>query len=361
MENEKKETIKKRLGAVKEKMKSTSVDALLVTKEENKHYLSMFYSTNFELLITPKENYIITDFRYKEAAEELEPIYEVVITTSEYKIFDFLKDQGLEALGLEYKDVTMDFYASIDEAMPKMRVEAYDGLIEDIRVVKDETELSYIAKAEAIGDAAFTYILGEIKPGVSEKEIALKLELKMRELGAERLSFDTICVSGKNSSLPHGHPSDKLIEKGDFVTMDFGCIYNGYCSDMTRTVAVGSITDEQRKVYDTVLAAQLAVCDFIKAGALASDADKVARDIITAAGYGDCFGHGLGHGVGLEIHEAPVANPPSKDIFQKNMLITIEPGIYIPGKFGVRIEDLSIVTDGGIINLSTSKKDLIVI
>ena len=234
-------------------------------------------------------------------------------------------------------------------------------MLEEIRAVKDDTELSAIAMAEKIGDRAFSYILGEIKPGVSEKEIALKLELKMRELGASGLSFDTIVVSGERTSMPHGEPSDKLIENGDFVTMDFGCIFNGYCSDMTRTVAVGSVTDEQRDIYNVVLRAQKTTCDAIKAGMKGSEVDAVARKIISDAGYGECFGHGLGHGVGLEIHEAPTANTRSEEILKPKMLVTIEPGIYIPKKFGVRIEDLSIVTENGIINLTGSEKELIIL
>jgi len=356
-----KNILKKRLDAVKAKLSGHDADAFLVTKTENKNYLSMFYSTSFELLITPEDNYIITDFRYAEAASELEPLYKVVVTAPQYSLMDFLAEQRLKSIGLEFKMATIDFYAELDEKMPWMDIVPFDGLIEDIRVIKDAGELASIAHAEKIGDMAFSYILDEIRPGVSEKEIALKLELKMRELGAEKLSFDTIVVSGVRSSLPHGHPSEKLIETGDFVTMDFGCVYNGYCSDMTRTVAVGKVSAEQRRVYDIVLRAQKAVCDGLTAGLAAKDADAIARDIITAEGFGDCFGHGLGHGVGLEIHEAPTANPRSKEILKENMLVTVEPGIYIPGKFGVRIEDLSVITNSAIINLTESVKELIIL
>ena len=279
-----KEILQKRLDAVKAKLSGHEAEAFLVTKTENKNYLSMFYSTSFELLITPEENYIITDFRYAEAARELEPLYTVIVTEPHYSLMDFLTEQRIKVMGLEFKVATIDFYAQLDEKMPWMDIVPFDGLIEDIRVIKDATELAHIAHAEKIGDMAFSYILGEIKPGVSEKEIALKLELKMRELGAEKLSFDTIVVSGVRSSLPHGHPSEKLIETGDFVTMDFGCVYNGYCSDMTRTVAVGKVSEEQKRVYDIVLRAQKAVCDGITAGLPAKDADAIARNIITAEG-----------------------------------------------------------------------------
>ena len=199
------------------------------------------------------------------------------------------------------------------------------------------------------------------QPGEPGEEYTLRLELKMRELGASGLSFDTICVSGVRSSMPHGEPSDKLIEKGDFVTMDFGCIYHGYCSDMTRTVAVGSVTDKQRRVYETVLEAQRAAAEVMKPGVRAADVDKAARDVIDQAGFKGCFGHSLGHGTGLEIHETPFASPVSRDVLQAGMTLTDEPGIYIPGEFGVRVEDLCAITENGIINFTESEKELIIL
>lgn len=361
-ELEKKRLLEERLAAFRAAISSEGIEAAIVTKEENKYYLSMFHSTSYEIVVDSEKAYLLTDFRYAEAASALDGVYEVIITNANYSILEFLKERGYSNVGLEFKNATIDYYARIESALPEeAAIISFDGMLEEIRAVKDDTELSSIAMAEKIGDQAFSYILGEIKPGVSEKEIALKLEMKMRELGASGLSFDTIVVSGERTSMPHGEPSDKLIENGDFVTMDFGCVFNGYCSDMTRTVAVGSVTDEQRKVYDIVLNAQKTTCDAIKAGMKASEVDAVARKIISDAGYGECFGHGLGHGVGLEIHEAPTANPRSSEILKPKMLVTIEPGIYIPKKFGVRIEDLSIVTENGIINLTGSEKDLIIL
>ena len=213
----------------------------------------------------------------------------------------------------------------------------------------------------ALGDRCFSHILGFIEPGMSEKQVAEEIERFLLAGGAEGLAFDTISVSGERGCLPHGEPTDKLIEKGEFLTLDFGAVINGYCGDMTRTIAIGSITPEKRKVYDIVLEAQLAAIDFIKAGVRCSDADKVARDIITNAGYGEYYPHGLGHGVGKLVHEAPTLNAKSEEILEKNMVVTIEPGIYIPDKFGVRIEDLAIVTDFGIINKVESKKELIIL
>ena len=228
-------------------------------------------------------------------------------------------------------------------------------------IIKNEHEIECISKAAALGDKCFSYILGFIEPGMSEKQVADEIERFLYDNGAEGLAFDTISVSGERGCLPHGEPTDKLIQKGELVTLDFGAVIGGYCGDMTRTIAIGSISPEQRKVYEIVLEAQLAAIDFIKAGVRCFDADKIARDIITKAGYGSEYPHGLGHGVGLEVHEAPTLNAKSTEVLESNMVITIEPGIYIPNKFGVRIEDLAIVTDFGIINKVKSEKELIII
>lgn len=227
--------------------------------------------------------------------------------------------------------------------------------------IKTEQEIQSISKAAALGDRCFSYILGFIKPGMSEKQIAAEIKWFLITNGAEGLAFDTISVSGKRSCLPHGEPTDKRIEKGEFLTLDFGAVIDGYCGDMTRTIAIGSVTDEMRRIYDVVLEAQLAAMDFIKAGVRCFDADKTARDIIVNAGYGEYYPHGLGHGVGTLVHEAPTLNAKSEEILETNMVITIEPGIYIPDKFGVRIEDLAIVTDFGIINKVESQKELIIL
>ena len=202
-------------------------------------------------------------------------------------------------------------------------------------------------------------MLNFIKPGVTEKEIGLCLDYYMLRNGAEGLSFDTIALTGANTSLPHGVPGESVVKDGDFVLMDYGATYDGYHSDMTRTVCVGKPTEKMEQVYNTVLEAQLKSLEFIKAGVSGSDADKVARDIITNAGYGKMFGHSLGHGVGMEIHETPNASPSSKHIFEENMIVTVEPGIYIPDEFGVRIEDFVIVTADGCENMTKAKKSLI--
>ena len=216
-------------------------------------------------------------------------------------------------------------------------------------------------KAAAMGDMCFSHIIEFIKPGMTELFVAAEIERALKSLGAEKLAFPIICVSGERSNLPHGEPTDKIIEEGEFVTLDFGAVVDGYCADMTRTVAMGHASDFMRKVYNIVLDAQLAALKMCKAGIRCVDVDKAARDIIDAAGFAGEFCHGTGHGVGREVHEAPYLKKESADVLMENMAVTVEPGIYIPQKFGVRIEDLAIVTKFGIINTVKSTKELIVL
>ncbi len=228
-------------------------------------------------------------------------------------------------------------------------------------MVKTPEQLLSIMKAEAMGDLCFSHILDFMKVGMTELEVAEEIERFLLSLGAEGLSFPTICVSGSRTEFPHGEPSDKAIADGDLVTIDMGAIVDGYCGDMTRTVAMGHVTEEQRAVYDIVLCAQRAGLAAVKAGVRCFDVDKTCRDIISDAGYGEHYVHGTGHGVGREVHESPTLNAKSSETLEESMPITIEPGIYLPGRFGVRIEDLAIVTDFGIINATKSKKELIIL
>ena len=214
-------------------------------------------------------------------------------------------------------------------------------------MIKYPEEIDFIRKSASIADEAFQYICNYIKPGLSEKEIAIELEMKMKKQGASALSFEPIVASGVRSALPHGVASDKKLEKGDLLVLDFGCIYNGYCSDMTRTVILGKANQRQKEIYDIVLHAQMSALESIQPYILSKEVDKVARDIITQKGYGNNFGHGLGHGVGLEIHETPKLSPSGEMQLEKDMVITVEPGIYIPGFGGIRIEDLVVITDKG--------------
>ena len=234
-------------------------------------------------------------------------------------------------------------------------------MISDLRMVKSEEEKEKIIKAQRIAEKAFEHILSFIKPGVSEKDISLELDFFMLRNGAEALSFETIAVSGKNSSMPHGVPGEKKIEKGDFITMDFGAVVDGYHSDMTRTVAVGSVSEKQRSIYNIVLRAKNACLAGLKEGITGKEADAIARDIIAAEGYGKYFGHGTGHGVGVEIHEKPSLSPRNEKPLKRGEIVTVEPGIYLPGEFGVRIEDMAFITSDGCENLTKAPETLIIL
>lgn len=228
-------------------------------------------------------------------------------------------------------------------------------------MVKTPDEILKIMKAAAMGDICFSHIIEYIRPGMTELQVSDEIEKTLMRLGAEGLSFPTICVSGINTTLPHGEPTDKIIEDGDFVTMDFGAIVEGYCGDMTRTIAIGHVSEKQKEVYDVVLRSQLAGLAACKAGVRCRDVDAVSRNIIRDAGYGDYYIHGTGHGVGTEVHEPPTLNAKSDETLEEFMPVTVEPGIYIPNEFGVRIEDLAIITEFGIINTVKSEKELIII
>lgn len=341
-----------------EKFDEFNIDGLLLTKKQDIRYVTGIPGDDCIVLITRDRKYLVTDARYEIAVSVLKPDFEISII---FDPIDFFKEFKGGKIGVQDEDLTLSTYRRLVEMQGEENIVGATGLIEALRIIKDEEEIRLLEQAEHIGDLAFEGILGFIQEGMSEKRIAAEIEYLMKLNGAEDFSFATICVSGINSSKPHGIPSDKKVEKGDFITMDFGCIYKGYCSDMTRTVAVGYATDEMRRVYDTVLRAQLNACENIKAGIHVKEGDALARDIIVGTGYGDYFGHGLGHGVGLEIHEDPYLSFRGSHILEENMSITIEPGIYLPNKFGVRIEDLAIVTKDGISNKTKSPKELIII
>lgn len=349
-----------RINKVKESMKAKGIRAFMISKPENQVYLTGFHSSNCQIVITEDENYLLTDFRYIEAAAELAPLYNVVLTDHSITIYTFLKQSGIENLAIEEEHLSCSEYKQLSEGVI-CSFQSGDGIVETIRAIKDESELDAIRKAQQIADLGFCHMLDYMKPGLTEKEAAFELEMFLRSHGADALSFDTILVSGVRTSLPHGTPSQKVLEKGDFITMDFGCAIDGYRSDMTRTVALGSVSAEQRNVYDIVMRAQTAGCNVVRSGLSCREADRVCRDYIAGEGLGVFFGHGTGHGVGLEVHEAPTLNTKSDEILKENMVITVEPGIYMPKKFGVRIEDLAIVTASGIINLVKSDKELIIL
>lgn len=340
-------------------------EAALITSDANRFYLTGFSSSAGCVLVTKETSYFLVDFRYFEKAKNTIKHCKTVLlenfskNISELIIKRNIKTFYLETHSLSYSDFNR--YSKMFESIEISSDDKLDILLRDLRSVKSAEELENIKKSQKLTDDTFSYILNRISAGRSEREVMLDMEFYMRRQGSEGVSFDFIVVSGKNSSLPHGVPTDKLIEKGDFVTMDFGAVINGYRSDMTRTVAVGSVTDEQKKVYDTVLCAQNAALKEIKAGKVCRDIDAVARNIINGAGYEGCFGHGLGHSVGIEIHENPAFNTRCETVLKSGTVMTVEPGIYIENKFGVRIEDMVYVTDTGCINLTQSEKKFIVL
>ncbi len=332
--------------------------AVFIKGFANVFYYSGFTSEDGYLLITPDERFIITDSRYFVQAQLEAPDFTLVdIRKGWGEIFKLVKEDTIKFTDSAF---TVREYNAIKTAVAKTFVTAQDE-IDFPRRVKDKGEIELIGEAEAIGDKAFEYILPRLKVGMTELQVAVEIESFMRREGASKTSFDTICASGVRSCMPHGVATDKIIEKGDFLTMDFGCVYKGYCSDMTRTVVFGTPNARQRKVYDTVLRAQNEVLNSLKVGMPCVEVDTIARKVIMEAGFGDNFTHALGHSVGIDIHESPVFSPRSKDSLAVGNVLSVEPGIYIDGEFGVRIEDLIAVTDDGIINLTKSPKELIII
>ncbi len=338
-----------------------NVDGALIVSPESRRYFTGFNASDGFLFITKSGSVFLTDSRYIEAAKN--KIICCEVEEQKGKLMDYAKRFNCKVLAVEADRLTVTQLKNLRKALHgiKLTTVATDKIIDSFRAVKNEAEIENICKAQRIAEAAFDHILGFIKVGVTEKEVALELDHYMLSHGADGLSFETIAISGANTSKPHGVPTDKKIEHGDFVTMDYGAVVNGYHSDMTRTVAVGAASDEQKKIYKIVFEAQLAVLRVLKNGVKCSDADKAARDVITEAGYGEYFRHSTGHGVGIEIHEKPFISPKSTATLRSGNVVTDEPGIYIPGKFGVRIEDMALITENGCKNLTKAPKELIII
>lgn len=340
------------------------IDCALITDDVNRRYFTEMKSSAGTIVAFRDKAYLIIDFRYIEAAQKKVKGAEVIL---QEKLFDqingLIKKHGARTVAIESGSMTVSQLNMYTERIDAEIIssDALSDAISALRIVKTEDEIEKIIKAQRIAEAAFENVLNFIKPGVTEKEIGLFLDYYMLKNGAEALSFETIALTGKNTSLPHGVGGDDAVKEGSFVLMDYGATFDGYHSDMTRTVCVGKPTEKMEEVYSIVLNAQLCALEKIKAGALGSDIDKIARDIISDAGYGSCFGHSLGHGVGLEIHESPNASPSSKHVFKENMIVTVEPGIYIPDEFGVRIEDFVIVKNDGCENMTLAPKSLIIL
>ncbi|WP_048602265.1 M24 family metallopeptidase [Rubeoparvulum massiliense] len=340
-----------------------NLDALLAYSPYNRRYLSYFTGTAGYVVITKQDAVFITDFRYVEQAKQQCQGFSIV--NHEGKVFEtvaeVLKKNQAVNVGFEQNHVTYGEYQTLVEKLAGFTLTPTSNLVEELRMFKDEEELQLIRHAAKIADDAFAHLLTWIKPGMTEIEVKNELEFTMRKLGASGASFDTIVASGLRSALPHGVASKKVIEKGDMITIDFGAIYEGYISDVTRTFAIGEPGEELRKIYEIVRQAQLAGVEQIRAGMTGKEADAICRTIIDEAGYGEYFGHSTGHAIGLEVHEGPGLSFRSEVELQPGMVVTVEPGIYVPGVGGVRIEDDIVITKDGNEIIVHSPKELIVL
>lgn len=339
-------------------------DGLLLTSRFSRHYGAEFDIAEGVAIVTAKGCRYFTDSRYIESAQNGIQGFEVLEINRDIpytkRINDAIADFGVTALGFEEDYLTVAEFTRYEKSL-NAKLIPMNSKISAFRSIKEDYELERMRKAQQITDTAFSQVLNRIRVGMTEKELAAELIYCLLKNGGEGLSFEPIVVSGPNTSLPHGVPGERKLQEGDFITMDFGVIYQGYCSDMTRTVALGHATEEMRKVYDTVLQAQLAGIAATCAGATGKQIDAAARQVITDAGYGPYFGHGYGHSLGLEVHESPGCSPREETVMQENMVCSAEPGIYLPGKFGVRIEDVVILKADGCEILTQSPKNLIIL
>lgn len=339
------------------------VDLLLVTSLVNVRYMTGYTGSNGLALVGPQTRVFVTDFRYVEqAAEEVDPSYER--KRDQLELFEAiggsLPDGDLR-LGFDDTNVTVRQHARLRELLPeRVQLVSAGGLVERLRAVKEPAEIEKIRIATSAADAALSELLEQGLTGRAERELADALELSMREHGAERPAFESIVAAGPHGALPHAKPRDTKVKHGDLVVIDWGAEVDGYCSDCTRTIAAGQPSDEAREVYELVLAAQLAGVEAVRAGAGGREVDAAARAVIDAGGHADHFGHGLGHGVGAEIHEAPRLSMRSEDELVSGNVVTVEPGVYLPGRLGVRIEDLVVVSDDGCEILTSLDKQLTV-
>ncbi len=335
--------------------------AYVLHKAENVRHFSSFTGEGM-LVAGEGQRVLVTDFRYDEQAQRQSPGWDIVLidnaNTHAMRIAQAAARIG-GGVRLEFDAITLSEGEELRAALGAQEMIAMKNLPETLRMIKEPCEIEAIEKAAAITDQTFTWVLNHAKVGMSELELALDMFVHMKKLGADETAFSSIIASGPNSSLPHAEPSDRKIQPGDLLTLDFGAKWGGYCSDFTRTIAFGKVDPELRKIYDIVLEAQLCALDALSAGKMGKEVDAVARGVIAGAGYGGRFGHGLGHGVGRMIHENPRLSLKGDAVLKAGMIVTVEPGIYLPGKGGVRIEDLCLVTEGGHKNLSASSKEYI--
>lgn len=350
----------RRLEKLRKKLAGLGVDAFLTFTPANRRYLSGFTGTSGYVVVTQDQAVFLTDSRYTEQARAQCPAFTVVDHGNTF--WDSLAQQlaklGARRLGFEKRHLTVGWLEDAQRKVPGVEWIGTEAVVEELRLVKDDGEIARIRRAQELADELFAQLVAELRPGMTELQVAHKLLMGALAAGASGMSFETIVASGWRSALPHGTASDKVIEAGDLVTIDFGCVLDGYVSDMTRTVVMGTATERQREIYQLVLKAQEAGIEAIRAGRSGREVDAIARAVIQEAGFGDNFGHGLGHGVGLEIHEEPRLSPLGRHVLEPGMVVTVEPGVYIPGWGGVRIEDLIVVGDDGPINLTRTPKHL---
>ena len=352
----------KRLEKFLNKLTAAQLDGVLINNLKNVYYLTGFWSSNASLFISRERQVLFTDARYQVLAQETVKGFEIVITRDELgEAAKLIKETKLGKIGFE-SEIAFSYYQRLQQAFAGLDLTPLTNFVEELRWIKDAEEVATIKQACSISDQAFRDVLDFIKVGKTELEIATFLDFRMRELGASGVSFDIIAASGTRTSMPHAVPSDKRLEAGDTLTLDFGCLYNHYVSDMTRTVYIDSVNDEQAEIYQTVLKANQALIEAARDGLSFRDFDKIPRDIIEAAGYGPYFSHGIGHGIGLDIHEEPYFSQTSKEVIKAGMVLTDEPGIYIEGRnSGVRIEDDLLITQEGCEVLTLAPKELIVV
>jgi Xaa-Pro aminopeptidase len=351
-----------RLNNLRSNFSVLGIDALLITSPYNRRYVTNFTGSAGVVLITQKEAMFITDFRYVEQAQKQCIGYTIVQHGASIieEVANQVKKYDVKKVGFEQDYLSFSAYSSYQKAVEAELVPT-SGLVEKLRLIKTDAEIKILKEAADIADAAFKHILDFIRPSITELEVANELEFFMRKAGATSSSFDIIVASGYRSALPHGVASEKLIEKGDFVTLDFGAYHKGYVSDITRTVSVGEPDPKLKEIYEIVLEAQLKGVEGIKPGMTGKQADALTRDYITEKGYGEYFGHSTGHGIGLEVHEGPTLSVRSDVTLEPGMIVTVEPGIYLPGLGGVRIEDDTLITKDHNETLTHSTKDLIVL
>jgi Xaa-Pro aminopeptidase len=353
---------KGRIDRARDCIIQSNIDALLVSSPHNKFYLGELYSGSGYILITKYSQYIIVDFRYYEEFKSKNRVLEAILLSKENSIDKIINSimlkENLESLGFEAQEVTYDLYSKLERSL-NCKLVPMD--ISNIRMIKDDFEIENIKKACEIADNAFNHILGFIKEGISERQVENEIVRFIKEQGGQKESFDTIVASGERGALPHGKASDKLIKAGELITMDFGVRYNNYCSDITRTIALGYCTKEFKHVYEIVKAAGEEAMKEAKPGVTLGDLDFTARSIIEKEGYGKYFGHSVGHGVGIQVHEYPAVAPNNAEVLKEGMVITIEPGIYLPQKGGVRIEEDILITSNSCLRLTNSSRELIVI